>query len=148
MSSKPTSNKYELIMVGSILLLLAMIIIPEFSEAKEDPIDVKLSNSLQLIQSQLDIYRVQHQNQYPCGDPKNPDGPAIFVTRLTHRTSEDHRSDGHFGPYLDGMPVNPLNGFNTVRYGTNPGTNQAGWCFNSATGIISSDVTLNRVMEQ
>lgn len=147
-SSKPKSNKYEFIMVGSILLILAMIIIPEFSKAEEDPIAVKLSSKLQLIQSQLEIYRVQHQNQYPCGDPKNPVEPALFITRLTHRTSENHQPDGPCGPYLDGMPVNPLNGFNTVRYGTNPGTNQAGWCFNSVTGIISSDVRLKCVIQQ
>ncbi len=116
-----------------------MIIIPEFSEAKAEPANVELANRLQVIQSQLEVYRVQHQGQYPCGDPQNPINPDEFIFRLTTVTSKSHTSDGCSGPYLKEMPTNPINGYNTVRYGNNPGLNHAGWCFNPITGIIASD---------
>ena len=43
-------------------------------------------------------------------------------------------------PYVERIPVNPCNGLNTVRFDGEPaGTNEAGWRFDSESGLFQAD---------
>ena len=131
----------ELLIVVVILGLLSFMVIPEMTEATPDgdSQESELAGQLLTLRTVLDLYRVQHLDQFPCGDPASPVSPAQFSQRMTTKTNGDHSAKGIFGPYLVGFPVNSFNGLDDVRYGSDAGANQAGWCFDPATGSIRPD---------
>ncbi|HEY7115430.1 MAG TPA: hypothetical protein VH475_02525 [Tepidisphaeraceae bacterium] len=65
---------------------------------------------LQAIRTQLDLYKRQHGDK----GPEFAKYPAWH--QLTHRTRADGSVDakGELGPYLTGVPVNPMNGSRVV----------------------------------
>ncbi len=131
----------EIIIIIVFLGILSKIIIPQVTKAStvEDFQEQALSGILLTLRSQLELYRVEHLDEYPCGDPQNPVSPELFVLRMTSKTNSDHSQNGIFGDYLSQFPFNPFNGLNNVRYGNDPGKNLAGWCFDLETGHIYSD---------
>jgi len=51
-------------------------------------------------------------------------------------------STGIYGPYIDSIPVNRINGLPTVRMdGAAAGANTHGWRYDTATGTIEADHT-------
>lgn len=131
----------EILLVLSILGVFCWIVIPEMTQAvgDADHQETTLENTLLSLRSRLALYKTEHLNEYPCGDLANPAIPGVFVDRLIAITNADHSSKGIFGPYLTRFPTNIFNGRNDVRYGSNPGENLAGWCFDPATGRIHAD---------
>ena len=65
---------------------------------------------LEILQSQIALYQLQHRDQFP--------DLAKFAAweQLTNKTDADGNisQDGEFGPYLPGVPRNPLTGFSGV----------------------------------
>lgn len=105
----------ELLMVVIILGILAAVVIPQFSSSSKDAKESVLKSNLAAIRGALELYSLQHSEQYPTGDPN------VFVKQLTqytdkaHDTSDDKKEqpDGNFlfpyGPYLKtGFPKNPF----------------------------------------
>lgn len=134
----------EILIVLVILFFICWNVIPEMTRGAGVGVykEAELESALLTIRAKLDLYKAEHLDQYPCGDPAQPATPEEFVTRLTTVTNADHSPRGIFGPYLNRMPVNVFNGLNDVRYGDDPGRNLAGWCFNPATGEIHADDNL------
>jgi len=134
----------EILIVLAILGFVCWTVIPEATrgagagEYKE----AELESTLTMLRAKLDLYKAEHLDQYPCGDPANPAAPEAFVKRMVTVTNADHSPRGIFGPYMNGFPVNVFNGLNDVRYGADPGKNLAGWCFDPATGRIAADDNL------
>ena len=141
----------EILIVVIILGILAAIVIPQFTEASSDARESSLTSNLQTMRSQLELYKVQHNDDYPSGvDPDAPDAAATLVLRLEGETDVDHAvlAGNEFGPYLHQFPTNPLNGLATVRYDVLPiaaGTDAAGWVFDPHTGAICADSPLTAV---
>jgi general secretion pathway protein G len=129
----------EILIIVVILGILGWVVIPRLTEARTDDRESILIGGLQTLRSQLEVYRTQHLNEYPSGKALQPADPKDFVLRLTSKTNADHTANGVFGPYMLKMPVNPFNGMNNVRYGTNFGAGLAAWCFDPVTGRISAD---------
>jgi prepilin-type N-terminal cleavage/methylation domain-containing protein len=131
----------EILVVLVILGILCWSVIPQMTQAagEDDHQETTLENALLSMRSRLELYKAEHLNQYPCGDPTNPDSPVDFVERLLTITNADHSPKGIFGPYLTRFPINTFNGSDDVRYGNDPGKNMAGWCFDPATGSIHAD---------
>ena len=129
----------EIIIVLLILGVLTRIVIPRMTEAKSDDAELFLQSQLVTLRAQLDIYRTQHLDQFPCGDVQKPADSSEFVKRLTNRTNADHSENGIFGPYLVLFPTNSFNGLSSVRYGSDRGANKAGWCFDRLSGEIYAD---------
>ncbi len=69
---------------------------------------------LQILQSQIALYQIQHRDQFP--------DLAKFAAweQLTNKTDADGNisQDGEFGPYLPGVPRNPITGFSGVAITT------------------------------
>jgi hypothetical protein len=69
---------------------------------------------LQILQSQIALYQLQHHDQFP--------DLAKFAAweQLTNKTDADGNiaQDGEFGPYLPGVPRNPLTGFSGIAITT------------------------------
>lgn len=129
----------EIMIVLIILGVLTRIIIPKLTEARSDDAELTMQSQLLALRAQLDLYRQQHLDQSPCGDAQKPADSTEFVKRLTARTNADHSENGIFGPYLRSFPTNSFNGLSSVRYGSDPGGNKAGWCFDPASGNIYAD---------
>jgi general secretion pathway protein G len=107
----------EILIVVIILGILAAIVIPQFTNASQDARKNSLTSQLQTIRSQLELYKMQHQDKSPA---------LLFVdnstdwSQLTGKTDKNGTTTGSldFGPYLQQTPANPLNGFSKVNVGT------------------------------
>src|SRR5207253_5404652 len=55
----------EILIVVIILGILAAIVIPQFTNASQDARKNSLSSQLQTIRSQIELYKLQHQDKLP-----------------------------------------------------------------------------------
>jgi type II secretory pathway pseudopilin PulG len=98
----------EVLVVGAILVLLAVMAIPRFATGDGDDPFVAVTTRLSQFRSAIDSYWTQHE-----GFP-GPDAASV-IAQLTQRTDRQGRpGDGEahaLGPYLRrGIPLNPLTG--------------------------------------
>jgi len=93
----------EILIVVIILGILAAIVIPQFTNASQDARESSLVSQLQTLRSQVELYKLQHGDALP-----NLVGGWGDLMNVTVFNGEN------FGPYLQAIPVNPLNGLDTV----------------------------------
>ncbi len=122
----------EILIVVIILGILAAIVIPQFTNASQDARKNSLTSQLQTIRSQIELYKLQHQ------DAK----PALLGTSgwtlLTSKTDQYGAvtTVGSFGPYLQQIPTNPLNlgtGIVQGNGGAFTATGTTGWVYDYAS---------------
>lgn len=104
----------EILIVVVILGILAAIVIPQFTKASEDAQVGNVQTQLQTIRSQIELYRVKNNGQYP--------------DLLTNGWAD------LIGPdYLKAPPVNPRTNSSTIVAGTdhNAGANGDGWVWDA-----------------
>jgi general secretion pathway protein G len=131
----------EILIVVIILGILAAIVIPQFTQASSDARDSALTSDLQTLRSQLALYRVQHNDNFPAA--------ASFEAQMTTKTNADGTTTGTptLGPYMQTLPKNPVTGVSTVATGTADPTGSAtgGWYYktsgptDSASNIYAND---------
>ena len=135
----------EILIVVIILGILAAIVIPQFTEASNDARVSALVSDLQTVRSQVELYKVQHKDDYP-GTVSGVWTIGNFVTHLTSKTTIDGVAGGTLGPYLQKFPTNPFNTSAAVRDATavadpNSEVSTEGWWFNSTTGNFGVNST-------
>lgn len=115
----------EILIVVVILGILAAIVIPQFSEASTEARLNSLSSNLQTVRSQLSLYRIQHNDQWPA--------EADFTDLMTGRSDQDGtvNAAGAFGPYLQAIPTNPFTGAASLD-------GSADWLYDEATGAFNA----------
>ena len=121
---------YVEVIIAVILISAAGIkITPQLTKASSEEEKVcELIDGLETMRVQIDLYRVQHRNRFPPTESF-----AIFETTMTTKV-------GRYGPYVDEVPTNPFNGLRTIRFnGASAGTNEAGWRFDTKTGLFQAD---------
>ncbi len=129
----------EVLIVVIIMALLAATIIPQFSSSTTDAKKSSLNFNLHTIRSQIEMYKVHHNNIAPK--------LTTFVDQMTKPTDINGLTTGAstdliYGPYLKGkVPVNPFNGKNTLvavaQSGQEPTdvvTGGAGWQYDEGNG--------------
>ena len=136
----------EILIVVIILGILAAIVIPQFTEASNDARTSALCSDLQTVRSQVELYKVQHNEKLPHLYETGADDTGNFVARLTGRTDQDGtiNAAGAFGPYLQKFPTNPFLSVNAdgVNFGVAdpaPGDGTSGWYFNTGSGKFSAN---------
>ena len=118
----------EVVTAVIVLSLVGMTVFPKFIEASGESRTGDLIDELQTMRAQLSLYCVQHEDRYP--PTHSFEG---FKSAMTIRV-------GQCGPYVRKIPVNPCNGLGTVRFDGEPaGANQAGWRFDTKTGLFQAD---------
>jgi general secretion pathway protein G len=99
----------EILIVVIILGILAAIVIPQFTNASQNARESSLQSTLQTLRSQIQLYKLQHGDVLPdLVTDWNP---------LTASTSYGNPSQT-FGPYMQAIPVNTMNGNSNVVNGT------------------------------
>lgn len=128
----------EILIVVVILGILAAIVIPQFTDASQNARASSLVSQLQTIRSQLELYQVQHNGNYP-------DLANVGWTSLTRRTNAAGTvmADGDdpalypFGPYLQQAPNNPYTNSSLVA-AVGGGAVTDGWEYVLGTGAITA----------
>ncbi len=125
----------EIIIVCLILCIIGAVVAPAFTKAQAEGKISDLTDRLQIMRAQIELYSVQHDGllpgQYRAGGNLTE---SSFIEALT-------QSDDELGPYLRKIPENPFNGLNTVAIGTRDSGNVtgAGWFLNIVTGEFRAD---------
>lgn len=122
----------EILIVVVILGILAAIVIPQFTQAGNEARESSLMSNLQAIRSQLQLYRIQHLDEWPATldlleDTTDIDGDA-WVDLATSGTA--------YGPYMRAIPVNPFSGQARVAAATGA---LVDWVYVVADGTITAD---------
>jgi len=102
----------EILIVVIILGILAAIVIPQFTNASQNARESSLQSTLQTLRSQIQLYKLQHGDELP--DLRTA---GAGWAPLTASTSYGTPSQS-YGPYMQAVPVNPMNGNSTVIDGT------------------------------
>lgn len=119
----------EILIVVVILGILAAIVVPQFTNASSEAQVGNVETQLQTIRSQIELYRVKHNGDYP--------------------ELVDEQWAQLIGPdYLRAAPINPRNGGTQVAAGVAPETpamassgdpaTTIGWYFDAATGTLQA----------
>jgi general secretion pathway protein G len=118
-------------LIGAICSVGAGIVAPDFSVRGIPAEEARFLADLQTIRCQLELYKIQHNEQLPptetCAD---------FERALTAKGTDNR------GPYFKAMPVNPFNGSSTIRFENDrdtAGSGKAGWVLNTVTGKFQAD---------
>lgn len=131
----------EVLIVVVIMAILAGTILPRFLNTTEDAKTSSMTHSLHVLESQLELYRAQHLNQYPT--IQNNALPQL--TRSTNAAGEigTSKTDYPLGPYLLEAPMNPFDGSKNIVevavQGQKPTAvvgNLGGWQYDPSTGAI------------
>jgi general secretion pathway protein G len=127
----------EILIVVIILGILAAIVIPQFSSASNDARKSNVQSTVQTLRSQVALYKLQHQDTLPDlvtswdqlilkSDAAGSTAPAAGVQT--------------FGPYMQDIPTNSLNGKTNVVNGTGSVTTVCGFVYDYASGAGSGKV--------
>ncbi|HEV57813.1 MAG TPA: type II secretion system protein, partial [Phycisphaerales bacterium] len=101
----------EIFIVVIVLCITASVVVPQFSRASQQARLSELLSALQDVRSQIELYRIQHEDRLPGQTQKDgPVDPARFVQDLTQQ-----KADG-LGPYLKRIPRNTFNGLDTIAF--------------------------------
>jgi general secretion pathway protein G len=108
----------ELLIVVMIIGILAAIAIPKFSNASQTARVNSLKENLRLLRTQVSVYKSQHLANpgFPAGDTQQEPTAAVATDQLLKFTdgygnvSDTHSDVFRWGPYLDEVPKNPVNG--------------------------------------
>ena len=144
MRAKSGFTLVEILIVVVILGILAAIVIPQFTEASTEAKTSSLVTDLQSMRSQIELYKVQHNDNLPGVDNGGTHtGGAGFVLAMTDKTDifGEPNDAGPYGPYLMKIPTNQFVDSDVVTPGTAdpPAVDTSGdqgWYFNTNTGYI------------
>ncbi len=125
----------EILIVVIILGILAAIVIPQFSDASTQARESTCRSILQTVRSQIQLYKVQHNEALPGAD-----SGTTFVEAMTETTDIDGTTSGdEYGPYLDRMSANPYDDDPNVTEGTATPGSGTGWYFNTSSGAFNAN---------
>ncbi len=131
----------EILIVVIILGILAAIVIPQFTNASTSARVASLQGQLQTLRSQIQLFKLQHNDVLPDLNATVPQWGQL-MNKTTVAGAVDNVA-GTFGPYLESIPANPLNGSSTVALPTAPAAG-IGWLYITTgpqAGIITATNT-------
>jgi type II secretion system protein G len=137
----------EILIVVVILGILAAIVIPQFTEASTEAKTSSLCTDLQSVRSQIELYKIQHNDNLPGVAAGTHLGTAGFEASMTGQTDIFGVVGTDYGPYLQKTPTNQFNNLSTIRIdGAAPGAATHGWQFNTATGAFHADTAAHAAL--
>jgi general secretion pathway protein G len=150
----------EILIVVVILAIIATIVIPQFSNASMTARENMLKDELRYLRTQIIVYKAQHHDVapgYPNGDNTQAATEIDFANQMTRHTDEKGNVSAtasdvfKFGPYLGGMPQNPMNKLSAVQIigdteaWPTPDGNTYGWFYRPYSGDIIANFPGNDI---
>lgn len=129
----------ELVIVVVIIGIIGAIAIPRMSSAADSAARNAVIGDQSALQRAIDLYCVEHEGVLPHV------GAGVIKTlylRMVRPTDLDGtvNASGIYGPYINGLPQNKINGLATWRRnGAAAGANTHGWRYDTTTGQIEPD---------
>ena len=143
MKAKSGFTLVEILIVVVILGILAAIVIPQFTEASTEAKTNSLMSDLQTIRSQIELYKVQHNDVVPAPEAAGTWDRMTQYTDIAGAAQAAKDATHIYGPYLQQIPANPFNDLRTIRTdGAVAGANTHGWRFDATTGAFQADDTV------
>ncbi len=107
-----------------------------------DPDQSALRENLELLRTQIELYRYEHDGHWPAEGTSDAD--AFTAALLEPRSLGEERT-----PYIVGLlPTNPVNGSRAVRVVDTPTLpppdGSTGWLYSSTSGRIVPNVAASR----
>ena len=120
----------EIIIAVVILAVLAALVVPRLTRASVDPDLAALAATLQMVRTQLQYYKLQHNDTFPS--------LADWQQQMLSKTKPSGicTPRGSCGPYLLQIPVNPLDGSRNVSPRQD---GSGGWTYDQTTGQFRSN---------
>jgi prepilin-type N-terminal cleavage/methylation domain-containing protein len=128
----------EILIVVVILAILAAIVVPQFSSATNESRDSSLRMSLYRVRQQLEIYKQQHNGNWP---DLGADG-AAFTAQMTQAsnvngdTAVPGTAGYPFGPYIREVPPNPWTSTTSISNGA---VGSSAWYYDPDTGLFRAN---------
>lgn len=134
----------EILIVVVILGILAMMVVPKFSDASDEARESQLLTDVQTVRRVIGLYKAQHDGRGPHLNDTGLLDPTKIVDRLTKRTDTSGKivPAGECGPYLKTFPTNPyLTGATAsmVWWGAaqvSPRNDATGWYYSLGTDVF------------
>jgi len=139
MKSKSGFTLVEILIVVVILGILAAIVIPQFTEASSEAKLSSLCTDLQTVRSQIELYKVQHNDNLPGVANGTHTAGAGLVNALIGQTDIYGEVGTDYGPYLQKIPTNQFSDDSDIDQTGTPGDGAEGWDFNTGTGAFYAD---------
>ena len=132
MKAKKGFTLVEILIVVVILGILAAVVIPQFTEASTEAKTSSLCTDLQSVRSQIELYKVQHNDNFPgvANGAMHPSGIGDIVAALTSKTDVYGNAGNDYGPYLQKFVLNQFNNLDTCQSEAGNGglgTGNTGW---------------------
>ena len=129
----------EILIVVIILGILAAIVIPQFTNASTNARESSVLSQLQTLRSEIQLFKLQHDDTIPTLVGTSP---ACWnqLMQATDLNGTVDTTAGAYGPYMQSIPDNPLNGNANV---TAPGsqTSTTGWTYDTSGNILATNQT-------
>ena len=142
MKAKKGFTLVEILIVVVILGILAAVVIPQFTEASTEAKTSSLCTDLQTMRSQIELYKIQHNDNLPGVANGTHTATAGFAASLTGQTDIYGVVGTDYGPYIQKIPTNQFNDLATIleEAGTTGlGGGNTGWHFNTSNGQFHAD---------
>ena len=138
--SKKGFTLVEILIVVVILGILAAIVIPQFSQASSEARNSSVKSNLQMVRSQIELYKIQHNEALP-GLVTGVNLIDALTTETTSAGVAVVTAGTGYGPYMQKFPDNSVLELGNVIAeinvaGTTPSAASTvdGWAYNTATG--------------
>ena len=142
----------EILIVVVILGILAAIVIPQFTEASGEAKLSSLCTDLQSMRSQIELYKIQHNDNLPGVANGTHTGAADLTNSLIGKTdifgnpyalteTVSATGDTLYGPYMQKLPTNQFVDSDDILVGAADPPPLSidgllGWYFNNVTGRV------------
>ncbi|MHC4380278.1 MAG: type II secretion system protein [Planctomycetota bacterium] len=144
----------EIAVTAVILLVLAGMAVPAFSDSIGDAEVASAQSMLSRMRTGVDFYSLQHRDNFPGEGSGGTWSTAILDNQLRMASDLDGNTAAHgtagypYGPYMtESIPANPFNGLTSVTL-IQPGgsflgpDDTSGWVYWADTGALKINSTV------
>ncbi len=154
MTARRAFTLVEILIVVILLAILAVIVVPKFSNATATAKASMVADNLRVMRSQLTVFKFQHRDVaagYPNCDSTAAPTEAAFIEHMTMASTHEGALAApgtpgfEHGPYFRRIPPNPLNAKSTVHIIPDgsavpaDGDDSHGWIYKPAELVFKAD---------